>query len=67
MATHGYPIHFDDFTQPFGEIKPLPRSLSDMSTIAEWLEQFRDRWSNDVTLHMPRFGEPIAIYAVSGS
>lgn len=62
-----YPIHFDDFTKPFGEVVPLPRMLSDMSTIAVWLEQFRDRWDRDVTLLMPRFGEPIAIYAESAS
>lgn len=62
-----YPVHFDDFTKPFGEIVPPPRMLSNMSTIVEWLEQFRDRWDRDVRLHLPHFGEPIAIYAVSGS
>ena len=58
-----YPIHFDDQTQPFGVIEPMPRFLSDMTDIAEWLEAFRDRWDNDATIYMPRFGEPIAIYA----
>lgn len=62
-----YPVHFDDFTKPFGVIEPMPRALSDVSVIAEWLEQFRDRWDKDVTLYMPRFGEPMAIYAVSGT
>lgn len=62
-----YPVHFDDFTKPFGVIEAMPRALSDMSIIAKWLEQFRDRWDKDVRLYMPRFGEPMAIYAVSGS
>lgn len=57
-----YPIHFDDYTQPFGEIEPFPSVLSDITTIAIWLEQFRDRWDSDVELRLPRFGEPMTIY-----
>ena len=58
-----YPIHFDDFTKPFGEIVPGPRVLGDFSTTAKWFEAFRDRWDNDAVLFMPEFGQPIAIYA----
>ena len=58
-----YPVHFDDYTKPFGEIVPYPTFLSDITTIAVWLEQFRDRWDGDVSFYLPRFGEPMAIYA----
>ncbi len=62
-----FPIHFDDYTHPFGVVEPMPRFLSDMTVIAEWLEAFRDRWDRDATIHLPRFGEPVAIYAPSES
>jgi L-ascorbate metabolism protein UlaG (beta-lactamase superfamily) len=58
-----YPIHFDDFTKPFGETVPGPRVLGDLATMTEWLEAFREKWDNDAQLFMPEFGRPIAIYA----
>lgn len=58
-----YPIHFDDFTKPFGEVVAGPAFLSDFSITAKWLEEFRARWDNDAQLFMPEFGRPIAIYA----
>ena len=58
-----YPIHFDDFTKPFGKIVPGPKIISNIETIAEWLEAFRNTWDNDVQLFMPEFGRPVAIYA----
>ena len=57
------PIHFDDFTRPFGEVVPGARFLGDLERTVEWLEGFRDKWDNDVSLFMPEFGKPIAIYA----
>lgn len=58
-----YPIHFDDFTRPFGEIVPGARFLGDIEQTADWFEMFRDKWDNDVELFIPEFGKPIAIYA----
>lgn len=57
-----YPIHFDDFTRPFGETEPAPKFLSDFATTAEWLEAFRDRWDTDTQLFMPTFGKSIVVY-----
>ena len=57
------PIHFDDFTRPFGEIVPGARFLGDLEETAQWLEEFRNKWDNVVELFMPEFGKPIAIYA----
>lgn len=58
-----YPIHFDDFTKPFGEIVPGARFLSDFEITMKWTELFRDKWDNDVQLFIPEFGKPMAIYA----
>lgn len=57
-----YPVHFDDFTRPFGEIVPMPRFLGDFEETAGWLEALRDKWDKDTRLYVPRFGEPIALY-----
>lgn len=63
-GAHGvYPIHFDDFTKPFGEIVPGPKVLGDFAITAEWLDVFRKRWDIDAQLFIPEFGQPIAIYA----
>jgi L-ascorbate metabolism protein UlaG (beta-lactamase superfamily) len=62
-AKHVLPIHFEDFTQPFGEIKLLPRFIENVVDVAAWLEEFRDSWDLDTKLHVPEFGEPIVLYA----
>lgn len=57
-----YPIHFDDFTRPFGEVVLWPRIIDNFETTVSWLEDFRRRWDSDTTLYMPEFGRPIAIF-----
>ncbi len=58
-----YPIHFEDYTQPFGTVILAPKIVDNFVEIAAWLEEFRDRWDIDTSLYVPRFGEPIAIFA----
>lgn len=58
-----YPIHFDDYTQAFGEVRLAPKILDDFATTASWLEQFRKRWDTDSDLYLPEFGQPIAIFS----
>ena len=61
-AKHVVAIHFDDFTQPFGNIQLLPRFIENIVDVAAWLEEFRDSWDLDTRLHLPEFGEPIVLY-----
>ena len=58
-----YPIHFDDFTRPFGEIVAAPRFLGDLEATAELFTALRDRWDKNTKLVLPAFGVPMAIYA----
>jgi L-ascorbate metabolism protein UlaG (beta-lactamase superfamily) len=58
-----YPIHFDDYTQPFGEIRLPPKFVDNVEKTATWLEEFRRRWDSDTSLFMPGFGEPIAVFS----
>ncbi len=59
------PIHFDDLTAPFGEIRLPPRIVDNFPEAARWLAEFRQTWDQDVNIIMPAFGEPIAIYSVA--
>lgn len=61
------PVHFDDFTRPFGEIVPAPRFLDDIEITAEWFEEFRDTWDQDTKLYKPEFGRKIAVYTEPSS
>lgn len=61
-AEHVIPVHFDDFTQPFGEIVPLPSVVENIVDIAGWLEEFRDSWDQDTELHLPEFGKSMVLY-----
>lgn len=58
-----YPIHFDDFTKPFGSIELPPKFIDNFEKTASWLEEFRRRWDSDTSLFMPEFGKPIAIFS----
>ena len=58
-----YPIHFDDYLQPFGTVLLPPKIIDNFETTAGWLQEFRNRWDNDVSLFLPKFGKPIAIFA----
>ncbi len=62
-ASRVIPLHFDDFTQPFGEIVPMPRIIDDFEDTARWLTEFQQTWDKDVSLHLPVFGQPVAVYA----
>lgn len=58
-----YPIHFDDYTQPFGVVALPPKIIDNFDTTATWLNEFRRRWDSDASLFMPEFGKPIAIFS----
>ncbi|MDH5454625.1 MAG: MBL fold metallo-hydrolase [Gammaproteobacteria bacterium] len=66
-ATTVYAIHFDDFTKPFGSIVPAPRFLGNLEKAAQWLDGFRATWDRETRIYLPRFGEPIALYAQPAS
>ena len=58
-----YPIHFDDFFEPFGTVVLPPKFIDNFATTADWLDEFRRRWDRDTSLFMPEFGKPIAIFS----
>lgn len=62
-----YPIHFDDFTKPFGEVVLAPKFIDNFEKTSTWLDEFRRRWDSDTSLFMPEFGKPIAIFSQPAS
>ena len=61
-AAHVFPFHFDDYTQPFGEISLYPRVMDDFVTTSKWLEEIGATWDSDTKLHLPRFGKALVLY-----
>lgn len=61
-AARVFPVHFDDYTQPFGEVMLMPALLDNFVNTATWLQEFRDTWDNDVQLYLPVFGQAMVLY-----
>ncbi len=56
------PVHFDDYTRPFGRVELSPRIIDNFVDTAEWLDEIRKTWDNDARLHLPVFGEQLVLY-----
>ena len=61
-ADHVFAIHFDDYTQPWGEIELYPKVLDDLSQTSKWLEEIAATWDADTRLHLPEFGRALVLY-----
>jgi L-ascorbate metabolism protein UlaG (beta-lactamase superfamily) len=53
-------IHHDDFSAPFGEVRLLPDVLDNVLRASVWLDALAAE--DGVTIELPPFGEPIALY-----
>lgn len=56
------PIHFDDYTRPFGSIELSPRILDNFVATAGWLNEIRNIWDKDAWLYLPEFGRRVVLY-----
>ncbi len=56
------PVHFDDYTRPFGHVELMPRVLDNFVKTARWLDELRAIWDSDTALFLPQFGEPFVLY-----
>ncbi len=56
------PMHFDDYTQAFGEVRLFPRIVDNFVKTVTWLSQFQSFWDNDVSIYLPEFGEAFVLY-----
>lgn len=56
------PVHFDDYTRPFGEIELAPKFLDNFLKTAQLLREFRDTWDADARLYLPQFAVPFEAF-----
>ena len=61
-AERVFPVHFEDFTRPFGDIVLPPTIIDDFRRTAAWLIEFRDTWDRSTDISLPVFGRPIVLY-----
>ncbi len=57
-----FPIHFEDFTKPFGELALFPDLLDDVVTSSDWLDEFAADEEHPVEVLLPPLGKPIVLY-----
>ena len=56
------PIHFDDYTRPFGKIELAPSIIDDFAKTTRLLREFRDTWDADVKFYLPLFAVPFELF-----
>ncbi len=59
-ASRVFPIHFDDYTRPFGELALLPTIVDDTPATARWLTDL----STTTTLQRLPLGHPVPLFGV---
>ena len=59
-ATRVIPLHFDDYTAPFGEVRLMPDILDRVLLTVGWIDALATESS--VRVELPLFGEPILLY-----
>lgn len=62
-ASSVYPVHYEDFTRPFGEVALFPPIVDDVVTTASWIDELAVEGDHPVTVRRLPFGEPVVLYA----
>jgi hypothetical protein len=61
-ATRVYPVHYEDFTKPFGELQLFPDVVDKMVVTAGWIDEFAADSEHQVSVSVLPFGQPVAIF-----
>lgn len=61
-ATRVLPVHYDDWTRPFGETVLFPALIDDLPLTASWLESFSGAGTSPVTIERLPFGRPVPLF-----
>jgi L-ascorbate metabolism protein UlaG (beta-lactamase superfamily) len=60
-AARVFPLHFDDYTQPFGEIALLPEMLDDVPAAARWMNELAAGSEAPITIQRLPLGRPVPL------
>ena len=55
------PVHFDDYTQPFGEVRLPPALIDNVPKTFDALKSLRETYDKDTRIRLPQFGVPISL------
>ena len=61
-ANRVFPIHFDDFTRPFGELELFPDFIDDVVQTAIWIDEYSQAGEQPIPVERLPIGEPIVLY-----
>jgi len=64
-ANRIYPVHFEDFTRPFGEVALFPKLLDDAVVAASWINDMAvsgESFDNPPDIQLLPFGKSVVLY-----
>ena len=61
-ATRIMPVHHDDYTAPFGEVRLFPTFLDNIVITAGWIDEIVEENGSEVSIELLPFGQQIPLY-----
>jgi hypothetical protein len=61
-ATRVFPVHYEDFTAPFGELRLFPDIVDRVVVSARWIDEMAADNNHPVSVSTLPFGQPVAIF-----
>jgi len=61
-AERVFPIHHDDFTEPFGEFLLFPDFIDNVAKSSGWLNEFALKQASTPTIELLPLGQPVVLY-----
>ena len=57
-----FPVHYDDSTRPFGELRLFPTVVDDAVQTADWIDEIAAAGDIPVEISLLPLGQPVALY-----
>ncbi len=61
-ASRVIPVHWDDFTAPYGEVRLFPHLVDNILITSDWIDEVIAENAAEITVELPSFGQPLALY-----
>lgn len=61
-ATRVHPVHYEDFTRPFGDLQLWPDIVDRVASTAGWIDELAATREHEVAVSILPFGQPVAIF-----
>ena len=61
-AARVFPVHFDDFLKPFGELALFPKVIDDVLQTARWFDEFARNGEHSIPVERLPLGETFVLY-----